>query len=192
MITLVIKQGDITKENVDVIVNAANETLLGGGGVDGAIHRAAGPELLKECLKFPVKISNGQVRCLTGDAEITKGYNLPSQFIIHTVGPRCFKGIVSEENKKQLYNCWSNCLKIANAYNLKTIAFPSISTGIFAFPITQASEIAIKAIKNFDNDFSKTTIEEIVIVCFNMEDYEVYKNTLSSFDTLYSLHGKEA
>ena len=132
-------QGDITKLTVDAIVNAANKSLLGGGGVDGAIHRAAGPELLDECRKL-----NG---CETGQAKITKGYNLPARFIIHTVGPIWHGGKSNEE--VLLKNCYQNSLKLASDYKLASVAFPNISTGIYGFPKDLAASIAINEVKAF-------------------------------------------
>ena len=141
-------QADITKlgKEVDAIVNAANETLLGGGGVDGAIHMAAGPQLLEEC-----KTLGG---CKPGEAKVTKAYKLPYKYIIHTVGPRYW----SDPNPpKTLENCYINCLKIADELGLKSIAFPSISTGIYGYPIVEASNIAMQAIKRYLKDRKNTT-----------------------------------
>jgi O-acetyl-ADP-ribose deacetylase (regulator of RNase III) len=155
-------RGDITKLKVDAIVNAANRSLLGGGGVDGAIHRAAGPLLLEEC-----RALNG---CGTGEAKITKGYNLPAKYIIHTVGPVWSGGSNNEE--KLLKNCYRNSLNLASDYHLKTIAFPNISTGIYGFPKDLAANIALSEI----NSFIKTgnEIKKIFFVCFDDENYRLY------------------
>ena len=162
-------QGDITKLQVDAIVNAANTTLLGGGGVDGAIHRAAGPKLLAECMTLG--------GCPTGEAKITKGYNLPVKFVIHTVGPVWNGGNRNEE--KLLEDCYLHSLRLAEKNQIKTIAFPSISTGAYRFPIERASKIAIKAVKKFLQPAQ--SIENVTFVCFSPEDFNVYAKTLESF-----------
>ncbi len=154
--------GDITEQKVDSIVNAANTTLHGGGGVDGAIHRAAGPELLEEC-----KTLGG---CLTGEAKITKGYNLPAKFIVHTVGPIWSGGFNNEEEK--LANCYRNSLKLVEKYNIKTIAFPSISTGAYRFPIEKAAKIAVREIREFLMKYD--TLEKVFVVCFDENTYDNY------------------
>lgn len=161
-------QGDITKINTDAIVNAANTSLLGGGGVDGAIHRAGGKEILNEC----VKIRNKQGGCNVGEAVITTAGNLPSQYVIHTVGP-VWNGD-KEEKKALLANCYRNCLTIAENKELRSIAFPNISTGIYHFPKDKAAEIAIETIKSF----SYNAIEEVTFVCFDEENYNLYKNLI--------------
>lgn len=160
----VIIKGDITKQNVDAIVNAANSSLLGGGGVDGAIHRAAGPELLMEC--------RGLHGCKTGQAKITKGYNLPARWVIHTVGPVWRGGNDGED--ALLAACYRNSLELAVKNGIKTIAFPSISTGAYRFPVERAAKIAIAEIKRFlDTDFS---IEKVMMVCFDEDTYKKYQD----------------
>lgn len=160
-------KGDITKMETDAIVNAANSTLLGGGGVDGAIHRAAGPELLEEC-----KTLNG---CPTGDAKITNGYRLPADYVIHTVGPVWNGGNNNED--ELLANCYKNSLNRAAENNLKTVAFPSISTGVYKFPFERAATIAVNTVKDFlENEGS---IEKVYFVCFSQNDFETYRKLLN-------------
>ena len=159
---IIIWQGDITKLKVDAIVNAANKTLLGGGGVDGAIHRAAGRELLDE-----TKTLGGAE---TGEAKITKGYKLPAEFVIHAVGPVWYGGAKNEDSL--LESCYVNSLKIAIDKKIKTIAFPSISTGVYRFPFERAARIAVSAVKKFLK--SNTEIEKVIFVCFSKEDYNKY------------------
>ena len=163
-------QGDITKQKVDVIVNAANTTLLGGGGVDGAIHRAAGPQLLEECRKLK--------GCQTGQAKITKGYNLPAPFVIHTPGPVWNGG--NHQEDQLLENCYRNSLKLAEEYKLSAIAFPAISTGVYHFPLERATQIAIKTANKFLA--AAKHLKKVVFVCFSAGDLEVYKKLL---ETLY-------
>lgn len=159
-------QGDITTIAVDAIVNAANNSLLGGGGVDGAIHRAAGPLLLEEC-----RTLNG---CETGEAKITKGYNLKTKFVIHTVGPVWRGGIHNEE--ELLKNCYKNCLNLAKENHCKTIAFPNISTGVYRFPKEKAAEIAMQTVNEFlINDKS---LEKVIFVCFDQENLSLYLELL--------------
>ena len=157
-------QGDITKLEVDAIVNAANKSLLGGGGVDGAIHRAAGPELLEEC-----RMLNG---CKTGEAKITKGYRLPAKHVIHTAGPIWNGGKRCEA--ELLANCYRNSLELAVKHGLQSIAFPSISTGIYAYPIEQATAIAVKTAR----DFIKEQALEVTFCCFSAKDLEIYQAEL--------------
>jgi O-acetyl-ADP-ribose deacetylase len=162
-------QGDITKIEVNAIVNAANTSLLGGGGVDGAIHRAGGKLILDECQK----IRNKQGGCKVGEAVITTAGNLPAKFVIHTVGPVWNGGNSNEE--KLLYSAYISSLRIAEDNQIQTIAFPNISTGIYHFPKNKAAQIAIASIK----DFSKNTniIKKVIFVCFDKENYSIY-NTL--------------
>lgn len=157
--------GDITTLEVDAIVNAANKTLLGGGGVDGAIHRAAGPRLLEE-----TRTLGG---CETGEAKISGGYNLPAKHVIHAVGPVWHGGKSNED--QLLANCYRNSLRIAAENGLRTVAFPSISTGIYGFPIERASRIALGEIIEFLN--GNSSIEKVVFCCFGQSDQNVYQNT---------------
>ncbi len=159
-------QGDITKLEVDAIVNAANTTLLGGGGVDGAIHRAAGPELLTEC-----RTLNG---CGTGNAKITKGYNLPAEFVIHTVGPVWHGGKSGEPEK--LASCYRRSLEIAVENGVRSIAFPNISTGVYGYPKPQAAGIAIEEVTSFLS--AHPEIETVVFCVFDEENYLIYKDLL--------------
>lgn len=160
-------QGDITKETVDAIVNAANESLLGGGGVDGAIHRAAGPELLAECRTLK--------GCPTGQAKITKGYRLPAKHVIHTVGPVYRGGGRGEP--EFLRGCYANSLALAAKHGLVSIAFPSISTGVYGYPIEDATRIAVQAVRAFAADPS--SILRVRFVCFSASDLKVYQRILS-------------
>lgn len=158
--------GDITTLDVDAIVNAANNSLLGGGGVDGAIHRAAGPELLKECVRL-----NG---CKTGDAKVTGGYSLAADFVIHTVGP-VWKGGHHNEDRV-LANCYQRCLDIARDKGLKSIAFPAISTGAYCYPLERAANIAADTI--LKNLVSNNDIDRVFFVCFDQQTYDCYVETL--------------
>lgn len=157
-------QTDITTLDVDAIVNAANSSLLGGGGVDGAIHRAAGPELLDEC-----KTLHG---CKTGEAKITKGYNLPAKYVIHTVGPVWHGGTHGEADL--LKACYRNSLKLAVENSIKTLAFPAISCGIYGYPIEQAADIAISEIKRFLNK-EPNAFSKIYLVCYDEITCSYYK-----------------
>ena len=158
-----IVQGDITKQSVDAIVNAANSTLLGGGGVDGAIHRAAGPQLLEEC--------RGLGGCPTGEARITGGYMLPAGRVIHTVGPRWRGGGHGEDGL--LAGCYRNSLGLASRNGLATVAFPAISTGAYGFPLEPATRIALRETVAFlEGDLS---LKKVLFVCFGKEDYDTYR-----------------
>jgi O-acetyl-ADP-ribose deacetylase (regulator of RNase III) len=159
-------QGDITRLDVDAIVNAANSSLLGGGGVDGAIHRAAGPELLEACRKL-----HG---CKTGDAKITPGFRLKARFVIHTVGPVWHGGRQNE--RELLASCYRRSLELAAENNVKSIAFPSISTGVYAFPKELAAPTALEAVKAFAA--GGTSIEEVTFCCFSAEDLQLYRSLL--------------
>lgn len=156
--------GDITRQAVDAIVNAANSSLLGGGGVDGAIHRAAGPKLLEEC-----RTLHG---CKTGEAKITKGYNLPARFVIHTVGP-VYSGKNPTGEAELLKNCYRNCIRIANERGLQSLAFPSISTGAYGYPIEEACRTALQTVK--EELESATTLERILFVTFSPSDFQKYQ-----------------
>ena len=164
---IILTKEDITKLAVDAIVNAANQTLLGGGGVDGAIHRAAGPELLEEC-----KTLNG---CPTGDAKITKGYLLPAKFVIHTVGPVWRGG--NNKEAALLENCYKKSLLLAQTNNCKTIAFPNISTGIYGYPKREAAEIAVRTVQEFLK--SNKLPEKVYFVCFDETNFAIYANILN-------------
>lgn len=160
-------RGDITKLKVDAIVNAANSSLLGGGGVDGAIHNAAGPELLEYCRKLK--------GCPTGEAKITPGFALPAKFVIHTVGPIWQGGMHNEA--KLLTGCYKNSLNLAIENGIKSIAFPAISTGIYGYPLNDATKIAVDVtLEYLENNSS---IEKVIFVCFDERTYEGYEKTIS-------------
>ena len=165
--TIRIIKGDITKLSCDAIVNAANSSLLGGGGVDGAIHRAAGLELLAEC-----RTLHG---CRTGEAKITKGYNLPSQFVIHTVGPVYFEHTPAE-SEALLTSCYENSLKLAKEKGLKTIAFPLISAGVYGYPQREAIKVAVERMKVHQGEF-----DEITLVLFGEREFNFAKADFGEF-----------
>ncbi len=163
-------KGDITKIHADAIVNAANSSLLGGGGVDGAIHRAGGSQILEEC----IAIRNRQGKCNTGEAVVTSAGNLPAKYVIHTVGPVWNND--AEKSSKLLSDCYINSLKLAESLGVKTIAFPNISTGIYKFPKELAGKIAMDEVRKFKTDI----IDKVIFVCFDDENEEIYKRLLKS------------
>ena len=163
--------GDITKINSDAIVNAANSSLHGGGGVDGAIHRIGGRTILEECRSIVAL----QGPCKTGNSVITKAGNLPARYVIHTVGPIWQGGNNGED--RLLENAYFNSLKLAIEYNIRTIAFPNISTGIYSYPKQQAAQIAMRTVKKFLTDNSG--INHVYFVCYDLENFEIYNNLLS-------------
>jgi O-acetyl-ADP-ribose deacetylase (regulator of RNase III) len=163
-----IYRDDITKLTVDAIVNAANSTLLGGGGVDGAIHRAAGPSLLEEC-----RLLNG---CETGDAKATKAYNLSNKFVIHTVGPVYKDGKSGEAEK--LTSCYKRSLEVALELGVTSIAFPAISTGVYGYPKEEAASIALKTVNTFLKGISQDSIENVIFVSFDKQTYAIYEKFL--------------
>lgn len=169
--TIELVQGDITKIKADAIVNAANTSLMGGGGVDGAIHRAGGPEILEDCRKIVAR----QGGCKTGQAVITTGGKLPAKYVIHTVGPVYNSGKSGEE--VLLHSAYLNSLKLAAENDVHAIAFPNISTGIYHFPKDKAAAIAVKTVQDFlaDND----VIEKVIFVCFDDENFGLYQELLA-------------
>ncbi len=165
-------KGDITQIKTDAIVNAANSSLLGGGGVDGAIHRAGGKQILDEC----IEIRNRQGKCKTGEAVVTTGGNLPAKYVIHTVGP-VWNGD-EEKGSKLLANYYKNSLALAENLRIKTLAFPNISTGIYRFPKELAAKIAINEVKNFKSNI----LENVIFVCFDDENEKIYRNLLEKIN----------
>lgn len=171
--TLELVKGDITKQSTEAVVNAANKRLAPGGGVAGAIHRAAGPELWGECKKLD--------GCKTGEAKITKGYDLPVSHVIHTVGP-VYSG--SDEDPKKLSSSYRNSLKLAEENDIKSISFPALSTGAFGYPIKKAAEVALETVLNYLSDGS--SIDLVRFVLYDSSSFEIHKETLESFNTANS------
>lgn len=174
--TIKLVQGDITKQNTTAIVNAANSTLLGGGGVDGAIHRAGGPKILEECKVIRARHGG----CDVGEAVITTGGNLPSNYVIHTVGPIWKDG--KHKEPELLTNAYRNSLKLAHKNNIDTISFPSISTGVYGYPIEKASIIALNTVKKF---IDETDFKEIRFILFSKKDFDIY---LKSVKEIFKSH----
>ena len=169
MAVIEVLQGDITKLEVDAIVNAANRSLLGGGGVDGAIHRVAGRSLLEEC-----KTLNG---CETGQSKITKGYNLPAKYVIHTVGPVWSGG--NKQERELLKSCYQTALELARENNIKTIAFPSVSCGVYRFPIEEACRIAVDTVKEYLNNYDG--FEKVIFINPSEDIVDIYEKILTSY-----------
>jgi len=163
---LEIVQADITTLELDAIVNAANTTLLGGGGVDGAIHRAAGPELVEACRPLG--------GCSPGQAKITPGFNLPAKFVIHTVGPVWQDG--NQGESKVLASCYQEALTLALKHSIKSIAFPAISTGVYGYPKTEAAKIALGVLLDFEKKF-----ERLIVCCHSATDVEIYRSTMTEY-----------
>lgn len=186
---ITIIKGDITKEKADAIVNAANTSLLGGGGVDGAIHHAAGPELLEECKKIIRRLPAGRqgcpstvdatglrrCACPTGEARITKGYNLPAKYVIHTVGPVWCNGKNNEA--EMLARCYQSCFALADKHDIKSIAFPSISTGAYRFPVEKAAVIAVNKMKKLLEKYP--SVKKVIVVCYDDKTYNCYSAIIS-------------
>ena len=166
MLRLKVLQGDVTKQKVDAVVNAANRSLLGGGGVDGAIHRAAGPGLLEEC-----RALGG---CPTGGAKMTRGHRLPAKHVIHTVGPVWQGGGAGEDDL--LAQCYRSCFALVEEHGLRSVAFPAISCGVYAFPVERAARIAVAEVRRFLE--GNTEVERVLVVCFTEEVYDAYRGAL--------------
>lgn len=174
--TLSLVQGDITKQETEAIVNAANSSLMGGGGVDGAIHRAGGPAILEDCKKIIAKIG----RLPTGEAVITTGGRLSAKYVIHTVGPIWRGG--SQNEPDLLRNCYVNSLKLAKERSVKSVSFPSVSTGVYGYPVEEAAKVALKAVLDFLKE-NPGTFEEVFFTLFDERTYQAYSEALASLTT---------
>lgn len=170
--TLKVQQGDITKLKVDAIVNAANSSLLGGGGVDGAIHRAGGPAVLEECKQIRAR----QGGCFTGEAVITTAGHMPAQYVIHTVGPVWAGGKKGEP--ELLANCYQNSLRIATEKHLRSIAFPNISTGVYGYPKDRAAQVAVQAVQGYLQRH-ETSLQQVIFICFDADNLRLYEQALN-------------
>ncbi|QCR20995.1 O-acetyl-ADP-ribose deacetylase [Pontibacter sp. SGAir0037] len=172
MTQIKVVQGDITKQQVDAIVNAANSSLLGGGGVDGAIHRAGGPAILEECRQIRAR----QGGCPTGEAVITTAGKLPAAYVIHTVGPVWQDG--TQDEPAQLANCYRNSLRIASEKHLQSIAFPNISTGVYGYPKDKAAAVAVESVREYLEEHA-TSLQSIIFVCFDEQNFKLYGELLT-------------
>lgn len=170
---LEVLQGDITKIKVDAIANAANSSLLGGGGVDGAIHRAGGPAILEACKAIRAR----QGECPAGEAVVTTGGNLPARYVIHTVGPVWYGGQKQEE--QLLYSCYHKSLTLTEAHQVTSIAFPNISTGVYGYPKDKAAQVAVKAVRTYFEEHTSSRIQYVAFVCFDDENYRLYQELIS-------------
>src|SRR3982751_3104240 len=173
---ITIVEGDITRLRVDAIVNAANERMLGGGGVDGAIHRAAGPQLLEECRRVP-EVRPG-VRCPTGEARLTKGYDLPAKYVIHTVGPVWDGGTHGED--ELLAACYRHSISLALRTKIRSIAFPAISTGVYGFPMDRAARIAASEVHRFLETYPE--FDRVIFCCFGEEATDIYRSAVRAVE----------
>lgn len=171
-VRLQVQLGDITKTEVDAVVNAANSSLLGGGGVDGAIHRAGGPAILEECRQIRAR----QGGCPTGQAVITTAGKLPAKYVVHTVGPVWSGG--RQQEPELLASCYRHSLQLAEQYEVKSIAFPNISTGVYGYPKTKAAQVAVEAVRKYFQSTPSSGIESVLFICFDDENLKLYEQLL--------------